>query len=186
MAERENYICNTNKRLFYLSDNVDKTTIGKVCFNLLYLLQEDDETDKKEKDFKREPIKIYVNSFGGSVYDMWALIDIMLNSKTPIYTYCTGYAMSAGFQIFLAGEKRYVSKNATLLYHQLSMWTGGKYLDVCNVMQERERNQKDIEKYIMSRTNISQEKLNEVREKKIDWYIHSEDCEKLGIAEIMN
>lgn len=30
---------------------------------------------------------------GGGVYDTWALIDIILNSKTPIYTYCAGYAI---------------------------------------------------------------------------------------------
>lgn len=31
---------------------------------------EDDDRDDREKDFKREPIRIYINSYGGSVYDM--------------------------------------------------------------------------------------------------------------------
>lgn len=71
MGSRENVLINTEKRLFYLSDDIDNETIGKMAFELLFLLQEDDEREAKEKDFKREPIKIYINSCGGSVYDMW-------------------------------------------------------------------------------------------------------------------
>lgn len=183
MSKADNVLCNTDKRLLYLSENINSETIGKMCFNLLFLLQDDDNKDKKEKEYKREPIKIYVNSFGGSVYDMWALIDIIMNSKTPIYTYCTGYAMSAGFQIFLAGHKRFASKNSTLLYHQLSGWTTGKYLDMKQTIEERDRNQLDIERYVIERSNIKQCRIDEVREKKLDWYIHSEDFIKLGIAD---
>ena len=85
----DNIKLNTDKRLFYISDDIDNTTISVINFNLLYLLQEDDEKEAKEKDFKRTPIKIYINSNGGAIDDMWSLIDIMLNSKSPIYTYCT-------------------------------------------------------------------------------------------------
>lgn len=185
MATKENVFTNTDKRLFYLSDDVDRESIGKLCFNLIYLLHEDDEHDEKEKNFERKPICIYVNSFGGSVYDMWALIDIILHSKTPIHTYCTGYAMSAGFQIFLSGHERYASKNATLLYHQLSGWNNGRYMDMKQDMEERDRNQKDIEDFVLSRTKITANRIEKVRTEKLDWYIHSEDFERLGIAKVI-
>ena len=177
-----NVFTNTNKRLFYLSDDINKSTIGELCFNLLYLLQEDDEKDSKEKDFKREPIKIYINSDGGEVYDMWALIDIMLNAKTPIYTYCTGYAMSAAFQIFLAGGKRFASKHSTFLYHQVYCWRNGKYQDLVEDRVEMDHIQNEIETYGKDRTKITEEKLIEIKEKKIDWYIHCDEALKLGIV----
>lgn len=177
-----NVFTNTNKRLFYLSDDINKSTIGELCFNLLYLLQEDDEKDSKEKDFKREPIKIYINSDGGEVYDMWALIDIMLNAKTPIYTYCTGYAMSAAFQIFLAGGKRFASKHSTFLYHQVYCWRNGKYQDLVEDRVEMDHIQNEIETYVKDRTKITEEKLIEIKEKKIDWYIHCDEALKLGIV----
>lgn len=112
-------------RIIYLANDIRNISIGYTNAYLLSLIEKDDKGEAKEKEYKREPIKIYINSYGGNLYDMWSLIDIILNSKTPIYTYCTGYAMSAGFKIFLAGHKRFVSKHATLLYHQLSGWTGG-------------------------------------------------------------
>lgn len=185
MANSENILVSTDDRLIYISEAIDKTTMGKVCFNLLKLLQSDNEQDEKVRDYKREPIKIYINSCGGSLYDAWSLIDIILNSKTPIYTYCTGYAFSAGFKIFLAGHERFVTKNATLLYHQLSAGMKGNFEYLKEELSECERNQKDIEKYILGRTNISKERLDEVKEKKIDWYIHSEEVEKLGIAKVI-
>ena len=172
---------NTDKRLFYLSDDVDNSSIGELCFNLLKILHEDDEKDKKEKDFNREPIKIYINSYGGEVYDMWALIDIMLTAKSPIYTYCTGYAMSAAFNIFLAGSKRFASKHSTFLYHQISCWRDSKYQDLVEDMVEIGYLQNDIELYVKDRSKITERKLKEVREKKIDWYIHCEEALKLGI-----
>ena len=85
-STRDNTYTNTNNRTFYLSDDVDNESIGKLMWDLLYQIREDDEKDENEKDYKREPIKLYINSHGGSAYDMWGLIDIILNSKTPIYT----------------------------------------------------------------------------------------------------
>ena len=107
------------KRIFYINNDIDES-LGELCFDLLCLIRKDDKDEKNIKDFKRKPIRLYVQSYGGDIYSMWALIDIILSSKTPVYTYCTGYAMSAGFKIFLAGEKRFISKHAVLMYHQLS------------------------------------------------------------------
>ena len=179
---REDILLNTDKRLFYISNDIDNETMGKMCFNLLYLLQEDDNKEAKEKDFKRKPIKIYINSYGGSVDDMWSLIDIILNAKSPIYTYCTGYAMSAAFQIFLSGEKRFVSKHAKLLYHQMSCWRRGKYQDLVEDREEMDLYQREIETYVTERTKITKKKLDDIRERKIDWNIHCDECIELGIA----
>ena len=185
MSDTNNIHINTEERLFYISDGIDRTSLGKICFNLLYLLRIDDKKEEQQKNYTRQPISIFVNSFGGSVYDMWSLVDIIENSKTPIHTYCTGYAMSAGFIIFLAGHKRFVTKHATLMCHQLSMWDNGKLADMQTIMEEREDNQRDIEKFIRKQTKITQEKLDEIRIQKADWYIKSTNVEELGIAEVI-
>jgi len=115
--------------------------------------------------------------------DMWVLVDIMLNSKTPIYTYCTGYAMSAGLKIFLAGSKRFMSKHAVLFYHQMSYREYGKHQDIIENREERDNCQAELENYVCNRTNISKEKLDEIRLCKKDWYIHLDEAIELGIAE---
>lgn len=182
MSAREDVLINVEKRLFYLSNDIDNETIGKLCFNLAYIIQEDDYNEQTQIGYVREPIKLFINSLGGSTYDMWALIDMMLNSKTPIYTYCTGYAMSSAFKIFLAGSRRFMSEHATLLYHQLSQYRSGKYQDLIERNEDMIRCQEKIEEYVMSRTKITKEKLLEIREKKIDWFIYAEDAIELGVA----
>lgn len=182
-AKTENILSNTDKRLFYLSDDIDNTSIAKLCFNLLFLLQEDDNKESKEKDFKREPINIYINSYGGSVYDMWALIDIIEKSKTPIHTYCAGYAMSAAFQIFLSGHKRFATRHATFMYHQISGYDYGKYQDLVDIRPQWDYLTEQIEEYVIERTKMTKEQLYNIREKKIDTYIHPEEALGLGIID---
>jgi ATP-dependent Clp protease protease subunit len=179
----DNVLINTDARLFYISDDVDSASIGKMCFNLLYLLKQDDDNESKERDFKREPIKIYVNSYGGEVYDMWALIDIIEKSKTPIYTYCTGYAMSAAFKIFLAGHKRFGTKHSTFMYHQMNCYRYGKYQDLVEDRKEMDFLNTANEQYVIERTKIPQEYINEIREKKRDTYFHADEALMFGIID---
>ena len=106
-----------------MADNIDNESAGKLMWDILYLIREDGEQDKKILCYNREPIKLYINSYGGSIDDMWGLIDIILASKTPIYTYCLGYAQSAAFNIFLAGHKRFCLEHSVFMYHQMSAFS---------------------------------------------------------------
>lgn len=181
MSARDNVFINIEKRMFYIHDDIDEDSISKVCYNLLNILTDDQQKEDKEKNYNREPIKIYINSYGGNVYDMWALIDIMLNSKTPIHTYCTGYAMSAAFQIFLAGHRRFATKHSTFMYHQISCWRQGKYQDLVEDRQQMDFLQKKIEEYVIDRTKLTQSDINDIREKKKDFFVHPEEALKYGI-----
>lgn len=178
-----NVYCDTDERIFYLSDEIDNKSIGAMCFNLLVMLSKDDKEEKEKKDFTRKPIHIYVNSFGGSVYDMWALIDIIQNSKTPIYTYCTGMAMSAAFLIFIAGHKRFMSLNATLLYHQSSCWYFYKYQDLVEGKSEMDWVQHNIEEFVVKRTTMTAKELKNIRERKQDVFLHYEEALEKGMVD---
>jgi ATP-dependent Clp protease protease subunit len=70
------------------------------------------------------PIVIYIDSYGGSVYQCLGLISVMMNSKTKIHT-IFGVAMSAGFMILISGHKRFSYKHSTLL-HQASSFSSGE------------------------------------------------------------
>ena len=45
-STRDNTYTNTNKRTFYLSDYVDNESIGKLMWDILYQIREDDERAK--------------------------------------------------------------------------------------------------------------------------------------------
>lgn len=185
MSTIDNVFIDKNKRLFYISDEIDNSSIGVICFNLLCILREDDNKEKEQKNFKREPISIYINSNGGFIRDMWGLIDIIEKSKTPIYTYCTGYAMSAAFFIFISGHKRFASRHATFLYHQMHLSSEGKYQDLVESREETDFMNEELEEYIIENTKFSQTYIDKIRERKKDVFIHSEDALKYGIVDLI-
>lgn len=181
-STRDNIFINTDKRVFYIHDDINKDSMSRVCFELLFLLAEDQEKEDKEKNYKREPIKIYINSYGGYIDDMWALVDIMLKSKTPIYTYSTSHADSCGFLIFIAGSKRFITKHTKMCCHQFSSGTKGTYQDIKEQVEDLDRLWRDLEEYICTQTNITRARLQDIRERKLDWYIYSEESIGLGVA----
>lgn len=184
MAERQaNVMYDIENRTLYLFDEINELTVAALFANIMAIVSADDIAETEMRNYVRQPIKLFINSHGGNLCDMWALVDMMLTSATPIETYCTGYAESAGLKIFLAGGRRYVTPHATLMYHQLSSWAHGTYQDIVENQKELEWHQDAIEEYVLKRTRIKHSKLKEVRERKQDWIIHASEAVKLGIAD---
>lgn len=171
------------KRSLWIYGRIDDKTCADASYFIYSINCEDDKLEKDKKKYKRKPIKIYINSYGGSIYDMWVVIDTILTSKTPVHTYCTGYAMSAAFQIFISGKKRYITRHATLMYHQMFAGFWGKYQDLVEDQQRNDYMNKEIENYVIERTKLTKQKLRNIRETKRDTYFNAEDAIKNGIAD---
>lgn len=186
MSEKTCFI-DREKRTILLSGEMDNESIGEIEWALIQIIADDDQNDKKEKDFERKPVVIYINSPGGWVYDTWGLIDMILHSKTPIYTVCTGYAMSSAFKLLITGHKRYCYPHSTLMYHQFSSGIYGKYQEIIDDMQEKERLSKISDEYVLQHTKFTEELLKDIHSRKIDFYMNAEDALKYGcIDKIVN
>lgn len=171
------------KRVMYLYGNVDNCSVGELSKTLLEIIEKDNECDLKEKNYHRRPVCLYINSYGGGLHDAWGLIDIILNSPTPVYTYCTGYAMSAGFLILIAGHKRFASEHSIMMYHQFTEGMFGTYQDNCESQKLAHKVMKTMEDYVISRTKFSRILLKEIREKKLDYYIYPKEALNLGVID---
>ena len=168
-----------NNRAFYLTGEIDAKSILDINIQLLKIIKEDNEQEKILKEYKREPIELYINSFGGSVYDAFSLIDIIIHSNTPIHTICTGYAMSAGFLIFICGAKRFMTPHATLMIHQISGSFKGKIGDVEVGLEEYQRIEQLINNLISQRTQITPKMMEKNRKLKEDWFLDTTEAIKL-------
>lgn len=173
------------ERIIILTEDITESNSGDLISHIIEINELDDKKEKKRNNYKRKPIKLYVNSYGGDIYVMWSIIDTIQNSKTPVHTYCTGYAMSAAFKIFLAGHKRFASKHATFMYHQLSSWNFGKLKEIKEWTKELSRLQEMIEIYVSSTTKLSKDDLEKIRKNKEDYYIPANKALKLGIIDKM-
>ena len=85
-------------------------------------------------------LTLYINSYGGDLYQAFALIDMMRHSQYPISTVGIGSIMSAGFMIFAAGTKgyRYIAENTGIMCHQFTNESYGKYHDIKAAAKENE------------------------------------------------
>jgi ATP-dependent Clp protease protease subunit len=79
-----------------------------------------------------DPIRVYINSPGGSVDCGFAIYDAMRFVKCPVYTVCAGLAASAATVMLLGGAKghRYSLPHTRFLLHQPSQGIQGQASDV--------------------------------------------------------
>jgi ATP-dependent Clp protease protease subunit len=146
--------------------------------NLIYEINEEDI-----KKTQVEPIKLIINSFGGEVYSGLALIDVIDNSRTPIFTICYGTAMSMGLVVYAAGHERYASKNATFMYHEAAYPIEGKVAHHKQELKEVERIDKICDEYLISKTKLTQETLDNIKIMQSEWYFSIDDAIKYGIVD---
>jgi ATP-dependent Clp protease protease subunit len=165
-----------SERIIYLNEHISSYTIENIV-PLIHKINKDDEKAEIPVE-KRKPIHLYITSYGGSAYDGWHLVSSIENSITPCYTYVQGYAMSMGLPLFLAGKKRFLGKYSTLLYHELRGGIEGTRQEVKRLDKEYDRLQKMYDDYIISKSDITQEILNDHQERVSDWYIDIEEATK--------
>ncbi len=164
-------------RVIYLNEDISSYTISNIV-PLIHKINIEDEGVPVEQ---RKPIKLYVTSFGGEAYSGWGIVDAIETSKTPVYTYVPAYAMSMGLPIFLAGHKRFIGRRATLLYHELRGGASGTRQEVKRLDKEYDRLQKLYDDYIISKTTLTQDILDEHQEKVSDWYIGFDESTKYNM-----
>ncbi len=174
-------------RNLYLPKQVTQESMHELTKAILSI-NEDDETLQKLYEvyglsYTPKPINIYIDSYGGAVYQCFGLLGVIGKSATPIHTIVTGAAMSCGFLILICGHKRFGYEHSTPLYHQVSTGFFGKVQDMEESLQEVKRLQKKIEDITIKRTSISRGKLKEVLKNKVDWYMPAKEALNLGVID---
>lgn len=110
-----------NDRIIFLGEDVNSHTANLVVAQLLFLAHED----------PKKPIKLYINSPGGSVYDGLAIIDTMNYVEPIVETIGIGLQASMGAMLLSSGAKghRFCLENSRIMIHQPSSGTEGKITD---------------------------------------------------------
>lgn len=166
-------------RILSLRGEVNEETTGEIIDYILGFNAEDSDIPVEQ----RIPIELHIQSVGGSVLDGISLIDIILSSKTPIYTYCDGYAESIAFVIFVVGHKRFGYEHSTFMYHGMSMQNDfSKLLNIASQVNHFKAVQVSLTNIITKRTELSEEDIKNICGGDSDWYANIDDAIALGIV----
>lgn len=165
-----------------ISEDIDGGSVKTAINKIMDINYDDDLKEQDYKDWIREPIMLFINSGGGSAYDSFALADIIKTSKTPVYTVAIGWCMSGGLLIYMAGKKRFVGENATLMFHDVAGWVHDKTEGIKQELEESKRLSKMYCNMITKNSLVKQETLDDYITRKAEWYISAEEAIDLKIA----
>ena len=130
----------------------------------------------------REPIHLHISSRGGDLEESIGVTEFIRNMRTPVWAY-TYKAYSGAFLIFVACDRRFMYQNGTLLYHQLATGNYGKLVDLIDDVNESIRLQEVMENIVLDCTNITEEKLDEIRMLKQDWILTADEAVEWKIVD---
>jgi len=171
------YLRNLQNRKLYLSEDIDEYIIDSVVRHILQYNADDKGLPVEE----RKPILLYCSSNGGSVDAGFELIDVIMQSKTPVYTINLGYQYSMGFLIGLAGHKRFASKSAKFLLHDgtnVIINSGTKAQDQ---MEFNKKIEQRIKEYVLDRTSVTNDEYD--KHLRTEWYLFADEAKQWGMTD---
>ena len=131
-------------------------------------------------------IPIVIDSYGGQVYSLMAMISAIKQAELPVATIIEGKAMSCGAVLFSFGNEglRYMDPNATLMIHDVSSGALGKVEELKSSVEEADRLNEKI--YTMMARNTGHHDRffwDKVQEKsRADWFIEGDEALQLNLA----
>ena len=178
-------------RVLNLFGGFDKATIGEMMKQCLKWEEEDAEILYKHSQQIRQlqdprqllkPIILNINSPGGHVDELMALVDMLESMPAPVITRAYGEICSCGFVLFCIGDERYIGPNTSLMYHELSYGIYGKDSEVRNFHDYSKKLQRRIDRLIKAKTGITLKQLDEWKKTNKDKWLEADEAVELGIA----
>lgn len=131
-------------------------------------------------------IPVVIDSYGGEVYSLMAMIAAIRDADLPVATIVEGKAMSCGAILFSCGEEglRFMDSNATLMIHDVSSMEWGKVEELKASAKEADRLNDKV--YTMMARNCGKKDdyfLKIVDKKKhADWFLDAKESKKHNLA----
>jgi ATP-dependent Clp protease protease subunit len=163
-----------------------ETKVINKCKKLKRRYKEDNDSDEEDNptiSFRVEPkpIKLFITSNGGLVYQVFSAIDTIKSMKIPVHTYVKGFAASAATLLSLAGKKRFITENSYMLIHELRGASWGAFSQLKDSFENHTVLNDHIKNYYVKNTKLTMEELDE--QLKHDIIIKPEKCLEKGLVD---
>lgn len=130
------------------------------------------------------PIKLHIQSEGGSLLNAFFITDVIRTLHTPVHTYVEGYAASAASVISVVGERRFITENSLLMMHQLSSHAdadGAKFEELDDNMKNLNTMMDKLKNIYRLHSNLDADKLNSILMH--DVWFDAKKCFEYGLVD---
>jgi ATP-dependent Clp protease, protease subunit len=160
-------------RIIFLGGPVDDGVANTVIAQMLFLAGED----------SKKPIKLYINSPGGSVTAGMAIYDTMQFVAPAVETVCVGIAASIAAFLLAAGKKgkRIALPNSEVLIHQVMGGAEGQASDIEIAAQQIIKTKKKINQLLSKMTGKTLSKIEKDSDR--DYWLSAEEAQKYGLID---
>lgn len=161
------------ERIIFLGTEINDRTANLIIAQMLHLAHEDPKQD----------IQLYINSPGGSVYDLLAIYDTMQYVKPDISTISIGLAASAAAVLLAAGAKgkRFALPHAKIMIHQPSSTARGSVSDMSIDLEESLRLKKLLEEIMVKQTGQTRKRVEKDMDR--DYYMSAKEAQDYGVID---
>lgn len=146
------YADQLKNRTIILNGEIDESVIEKVFVPLFNF----------DRDDSNEPVTLILNSVGGSVYDSFAVTDIIENYHKPLTVIGTGCVLSMALLLLMAGKNnpnvtRCAFPKTVGLLHAGSMNVSGTQGQVRDITNFNRHLEEIVKKFVLQNTTFTEE-----------------------------
>ena len=131
-------------------------------------------------------IPVVIDSYGGQVYSLMAMIAAIKDAELPVATIVEGKAMSCGAILFSFGEEglRFMDSDATLMIHDVSSMDRGKVEELKAGAKEADRLNERVYKMMARNCGKKDDYFMKLIDKKkhADWFLDADEAKKHNLA----
>lgn len=158
------------QRIILLFEDIDEIPASEVIQSLIVL-----------DSMNQKPIKLLINSIGGTVSDGLAIIDVMNAIKSPVYTFIVSTAMSMAAMVSICGTKRFITPNGVWMQHESRVETKDYIGRVKDRLNWDIKQEEVLNKIILKHTKLTTAEIEKVNSGEL-WFDAEQSVQK-GICD---
>jgi ATP-dependent protease ClpP protease subunit len=173
MKERKKKMFNKDKRVEYVN------LIGDITYeNANAIVNHLFQANKRN-----DAVVLCLSSGGGDVYAGMSIIETMKFVQVPVFTYAIGFVGSMAVNIFLEGEKKFVSPSASFMIHESNAEYSGDFDTIQRTLEFERYFDTHLNERIIANTSFTEDSLKKLLGKKSDVYFTPDKVLQHGFVE---
>jgi ATP-dependent Clp protease protease subunit len=166
----------------YFYDEISPVSILELNENLK-ALEKDSQRIAIEYEMEPPPIHLHISSGGGDVHSGIAGMETILNCKVPVYTYVEGFVASAATFLSMAGKKRFIGANSSILIHQITAGFWGKHEEFKDEMANLDHLMAIVQKFYKAKTKLPEKEMQALLKR--DLLLDATKCKRYGMVDVI-
>lgn len=163
-------------RSLFFNEEVDTDIIENY---VMYIIRWNKEDRDLPKD-KRKPIKLFISSPGGNVFDANIFVDVIESSVTPIWGIAMDLVASASLHIYLACHERFAYKNSAFLQHDGEIAIDNSRKKAKDTMRFFDEGEERLKQHILTHTNMTEEFYDSIYSD--EFWFYAQQAKELGVV----